>query len=369
MRKGMGKRVLLFIGSIFMLLVLYLLLWPVPVSPKAWAAPAFAGYVGDFAPNEKLKSVELLDIGNNAGPESVAINSKGDRFAAMHDGTIIRVAAGSDTPENWVNTEGRPLGIVFDTDDNLIVADPFNGLMRIAPDKKKTLLTNRVDDRPLCYINNADIASDGKIYFSDSSSKFCAKAWGGTYPASLLDIMEHGGHGRLLVYNPKDGTTRTLLKGLNFANGVALDPNEQFVLVVETSAYRIIRYWLKGPKAGSRDVLIENLPAFPDNLTTGRNGRFWVGFISPRSVPLDKFADNPFVRKMIQRLPASFRPKAKPYGHITAISTRGKVVMDLQDPSARYPMITEAVETDRYIYLGSLFATSLGRISKSKIGL
>ncbi|MBN2531175.1 MAG: SMP-30/gluconolactonase/LRE family protein [Deltaproteobacteria bacterium] len=369
MKKGIGKRVLLFIGSIFVLLLLYLLLWPVPVNPQSWQAPEFEGYVGDFAPNQKLAYVELLDIGNNVGPESVAINSKGDRFAAMHDGTIIRLAAGNDTHENWVNTEGRPLGIVFDANDNLVVADPFNGLMRIGPDKKKTLLTNTVDDKPLCYINNADIASDGKIYFSDSSSKFCAKIWGGTYPASLLDIMEHGGHGRLLVYNPKNNTTRTLLSGLNFANGVALDPKEQFVLVVETSSYRIVRYWLKGPRAGSHDMLTENLPAFPDNLTTGRDGRFWVGFISPRSVPLDKFADTPFIRKIIQRLPAGMRPKAKPYGHVAAINANGEVVLDLQDPLARYPMITEAVETDEYLYLGSLFATRLGRLSKSRIGL
>ena len=50
-----------------------------------------------------------------------------------------------------------------------------------------------------------------------ASTKCGAKESGGTYEAGLLDLMEHGGHGRLIVYDPMTRVTKTLLDGLNFA--------------------------------------------------------------------------------------------------------------------------------------------------------
>lgn len=366
------KRILcMWVNAVGLIVIglLYLLLWPVPVEPVAWDAPVSAGYTGDFQKNHRLKPIELLDIGENEGPESIAVNSKGEIFAAMHSGNIVRLSNNGKVVKNWVNTKGRPLGIVFDERDNLIVADAFEGLLMVGPSKKITLLSNQSDTGALCYVNNADVAKDGKIYFSDSSSKFCAKAWGGTYEASLLDIMEHGGHGRLLVYDPADKSTKTLITGLHFANGVAISPDQSFLLVNETGTYRVLKYWLQGDKEGTYAPVIENLPSFPDNLTTGSEGRFWIALVSPRSVPLDAQSGNPFVRKIIQRLPAAIRPKAMPYGHIVAIDRQGKVLLNLQDPEAAYPINTEVLETEHYLYLGSLFADKLGRIQKLKIGL
>ena len=106
---------------------------------------------------------------------------------------------------------------------------------------------------------------------------------------------------------------------LTFANGIAVDKNGEFVLVVETGSYRIHKYWLKGEKVGSSEVLIENLPGFPDNLNHGLNGTFWVGIVSKRSALLDKILDKPFLRKIVQRLPAAVRPKAQSYGLVDAV--------------------------------------------------
>lgn len=366
----MKKRILLFILTIAAIGVVYLLVWPVPVNPQAWNAPTNGGYTGVFSVNNKLAQIELLDIGDNFGPESIAVDAQGHIYAATHGGKIVRLEAdGTSSPTEWANTEGRPLGIVFDHKGNLIVADAYKGLLSIAPNQEISCLTTASTDGPIQYANNADVATNGRIYFTDSSTKFAARPWGGTYQASLLDIMEHGGHGRLLVYDPVNQSTQTLLKGLNFANGVAISPDQSFVLVVETGSYRIVRYWLKGSKAGKKESFIENLPAFPDNLTTGKDGRFWLALVSPRSAPLDSQSSNPFVRKIIQRLPASFRPQAKPYGHIVALDSSGKVVQNLQDPNAAYPINTEALETNNHLYIGSLFTNKLGRIPKVKLKL
>jgi len=249
------------------------------------------------------------------------------------------------------------------------VADAFRGLLSITPNGEISELAIAADGIPIRYADDVDVAADGKIYFSDASTKFGAKESGGTYEGSLLDLMEHGGHGRLIVYDPMTRVAKTLLDGLNFANGVAVSHDQSYVLVNETGGYRVIRFWIAGQKKGQSETLIGSLPSFPDNISTGLDGRYWVAFVSPRNPLIDKLADKPFMRKVIQRMPAFMRPQAVAYGHIIAIDDNGKVVIDLQDPDGGYPINTSVTETKEYLYIGSLVAPVLGRIEKEKIGL
>jgi sugar lactone lactonase YvrE len=365
----MVKKIVWSVIVLIALIVLYFIAWPVPIEPVAWEAPPNPGYTGAFAVNERLKGLETLPIAGNHGPEDIAIDAQGRIYAATHEGHIVRLNADGSNPETWVNTRGRPLGIDFDNNGNLIVADAFQGLLSISPDRTITELATEADGIPIRYADDVDVAADGKIYFSDASVKFGAKERGGTYEASLLDINEHGGHGRLLVYDPATKTTRTLLNGLNFANGVAVTHDQHAVLVNETGSYRVIRFWIEGPKKGASETLIGALPSFPDNISTGQNGRHWVAFVSPRNPLIDKLSGKPFMRKVIQRMPAFLRPKAVPYGHIMAIDDNGTVVADLQDPDGEYPINTSVTETKDYLYIGSLVAPVMARLSKRKIGL
>ena len=148
---------------------------------------------------------------------------------------------------------------------------------------------------------------------------------------------------------------------------VAADPAGKFLLVNETAEYRVWRYELQGPDAGTAKVILDNLPGFPDNILAGQQGRFWLGFTSPRLPIVDKLADKPFVRKMVERLPAFLRPGAKHYGHVLAISGEGKVLANLQDPDAAYPLTTGVFETDDYLYVSSLIAPCLARVDKRAV--
>ena len=365
----MFKRILWSILVIIIVIILYFLVWPVSVAPVAWQAPPNPGYTGPFAANDHLRGLEVFPIGDNHGPEDIALDAQGRIYAATHEGRIVRLKADGSNPENWVVTKGRPLGIDFDNKGDLIVADAFRGLLSITPDGSITELATMADGIPIRYADDVDVAADGKIYFSDASTKFGAKEYGGTYEASLLDINEHCGHGRLLVYDPAARKARTLIDGLNFANGVAISHDQNYVLVNETGSYRIIRYWITGPKKGKSEPLIEGLPSFPDNISAGLEGRYWVAFVSPRNSLVDKLSGKPFLRKVIQRMPAFLRPKAVPYGHIIAIDGGGKVLVDLQDPEGTYPINTSVIETRDYLYIGSLVAPVLGRFKKEKIGL
>lgn len=365
----MARKLLVAVALMLVVVAVYFLAWPVPVRPVAWQAPVAPDYVGAFARNDRLKGLELLPIGDNHGPETVALDVEGRIYVTTHEGRIVRLRSDGSHPENWVTTGGRPLGIRFDAAGNLLVADALRGLLRIAPDRTITVLATVADGKPILYANSVDVAADGKVYFTDASTKFGASQWGGTYPASLLDILEHGGHGRLLVYNPDAGKATALLTGLNFANGLAIAPDQSYVLVNETGTYRVLRHWIAGARQGRTEPLIENLPGFPDNLSVGRGGRFWLALISPRNKLLDHVSGTPFVRTLVQRLPSVVRPKAVAYGHVVAIDDTGKVLASLQDPDGTYRLTTGAVETSDYIYVGSLVMPSLGRLPKAKAGL
>ncbi len=363
----MIKKAVILIVAVLILGLVYLLFWPVPIEPKAWNAPINKGYTGIFAPNMRLAGLKTLSIGNHHGPEDVVSRMENGEifiYVTTQTGEIIRINPGNNTHSVYAKTGGVALGIDIDNDENLIIADAYKGLLLVDKNAKVHLLTNKAEDgSPILYADELAIAKDGRIYFSDASTKFGAKAAGSSMKASLLEIMEHGKTGRILVYNPQDKTTKILLDGLSFPNGVGMCPDDECILFAETGTYEIKRYWLKGAKAGITEVIIGNLPGFPDNLN-GYNGRYWIGLTSPRAPALDKFSDKPFVRKIFQRLPASMRPKARNYGFVFAIDMDGNILAQYQDPSGAYPLTTGAYEApDGWLYISSLSAKNLGRMN------
>jgi len=85
----------------------------------------------------------------------------------------------------------------------LYIADAYKGLLSLTPDGTLATLSNEVDGTPILYADDLDIAENGIIYFSDASTKFGAEEHGSTLAASLLEIMESKGTGRVLAYNPR----------------------------------------------------------------------------------------------------------------------------------------------------------------------
>jgi len=358
------------VSGLLVLTILYLQTWPVAVDPKPWQAPAAPDYSGDYRVNHALAQYTALDMADTTGPEGVLVDDRGVVYATTDQGWIVRWLPGSANAERWVKTPGRPLGLAQGEKGVLWVADAFEGLYKVTSDGVIENVVSQVPDQgeitPILYANDVTVAN-GKVYFTDSTQRFGAKAFNSTYKASLTDILEHGSTGRLLQYDPANGTARVIMRGLSFANGVAADPGGNFLLINETAAYRVWRYELQGPDAGTAKVVIDNLPGFPDNIMAGQQGRFWLGFTSPRLPIVDKLADKPFVRKMVERLPAFLRPGAKHYGHVLAISGEGDVLANLQDPGAAYPLTTGVFETDDHLYVSSLVAPYLARLDKSGV--
>ena len=350
MKKLLGVLALLIVAA-----AVVLALTPSPIDPLAWDAPKAPPMTGVMEPNDTLMKAELIGKGQLHGPEDTAIDSQGRLYSGQYDGKILRIDSNGKV-ESFADTGGRPLGMDFDANGNLIVADAYKGLLSIDPQGKITVLSTEADGLPFAFTDDLDIASDGRIYFSDASDTF-------EQPDYMLDLLEARPHGRLLRYDPATGATEVLLDGLYFANGVALSQNEDFVLVNETYRYRITRYWLKGDKAGTSDLFIDNLPGMPDNVQGDRAGTFWVALPSPRKADADMLHKYPWLKAQIAKLPRALWPKATPYGLAIAIDESGQIVHSLHDTSATHlRMITSVKPVGDYLYIGSLENDRIGKL-------
>jgi len=338
------------------LAIIALFIYPSPIDSVAWNPPAAPQLSGPTAPNNLLASADILARGEVYGPEDVAIDQQGRIFAGTQDGFIKRVLT-DGTVETWVDTGGRPLGLQFDQDGNLVVCDAYKGLLSINPAGEITVLTAGVNGVPFGFANDVDIASDGKIYFTDASSKWNQ----GNY---MLDLLETRPYGRFLVYNPADKTTTSLIDEMYFSNGVAISEQEDFVLINETWRYRIVRYWLKGEKAGSHDIFIDNLPGFPDGISANRNGRFWLALPTLRLPAMDNMHPKPWLKNISAKLPDWLKPKPINYGFILGLDEKGNIVTSLHEPDGTHLReITSVEEHDGHLYIGSLNNDRIGRLA------
>lgn len=336
------------------LLAGYLLLAPSPIEPLAYQPPAAPALVGVWQPNERLRDVEWLAVGQVDGPEDVAVDSEGRVYGGSVDGRIVRVLPDGRV-ETFAETGGRPLGLAFAPNGDLIVADGVRGLLAVDRGGQVRLLTDSADGVRFGFTDDVDVARDGRCYFSDASSRFGPDDY-------MLDMLEGRPYGRLLRYDPRTNETEVLLEGLYFANGVALSPDEDFVLVNETYRYSITRYWLTGPSARTREMFCENLPGFPDGVSCDGQGRFWVALFTTRNPVAEWLAPRPEWKAIMAKLPRALWPQPAPYGLVVALDTNGRPLESLHDPGGtRYSPITSVEEHDGTLYLGSLTADRIGR--------
>jgi sugar lactone lactonase YvrE len=351
-----------FIGFLTIVIAIvgaYLVFAPVPIDPVAWTPPENPGKTGVFGENEDLSEATRLADGRGVGPEDTTIGPAGWLYTGYEDGRIVRInpVEGSAADiEEIANTGGRPLGMQFDAAGNLIIADAYKGLLSLSQSGDLNVLTDSVGGEKMIFVDDLDIATDGKIWFSDASTRF-------EDHDNLLDVIESRKTGRLLSYDPSTQVTKVELDNLGFANGVALAADESYVLVNETFRYRVTRLWLAGSKAGQSDAFLENLPAYPDNLSRAPDGSFWIALVAPRVQALDDLMPTPFWRKVVMRLPEAMRgPLIEPFGWVIAANEAGEIISNLQDPTGNYGTITSVNEHGGLLYLGSLTEEAVGRI-------
>ncbi|MEV6301959.1 SMP-30/gluconolactonase/LRE family protein [Actinoplanes sp. NPDC051861] len=302
------------------------------IHPKRWRPPAIA----DGGPTAPLQVLRKLPTGG-PGPEDVVFDSAGNVLCGTGDGRIVRIDPSTGERTVLASTGGRPLGLHARSDGGVLVCDHDRGLLAVSPTGDVTVLAE------VAFPSNVVETSDGTVWFTSSST-----AW--DLAGHLGDVFEHSCTGRLLRRDP-DGTVTTVLDGLKFANGLVLAPDESHLLFAETAGYRVQRHWI----GGDTEVVVDNLPGFPDNMYLGSDGLLWVGIAAPRNALLDRLLPLPgFLRLLVWNLPEAVRPKAVPIAWAMAFEQDGTLVHDLRSSDGSYGFVTSAAERNGVVVLGSL---------------
>jgi ribose transport system permease protein len=228
------------------------------VSPTYFKLPPLPetaeGSGSDYALNDKLRGVDAIGLGELDGPEDVIFDKDENLYCGSRHGDVIRFFAPDyGRWEIFAHIGGHPLGMAFDKDGNLHTCVGGMGLYRITPDPEREVIklsdeTNRtlfsiIDDSRLRLADDLDIAPDGRVFFSEATIRYEMYDW-------MVDALEARGNGRIICYNPADGSSRTVLPNLQLPNGICVEPNGESLLYAETWGCRITRWWFDGPHKG-----------------------------------------------------------------------------------------------------------------------
>lgn len=360
---------------------------------------------GPLALNSYLDKAERILEGRLGGPEHILVVGK-DLYTGLNTGEVVRINGnhithvakfGQPCEGHYEERKcGRPLGMVHDAVNNrLIVADAYYGIWEVDLKNggaKKQLISPEIivqgeNPRKCALFNSVALASNGDIYFTDSSSEFGLED-------GLFTVMANPS-GRLIHWDRKKNVATALIDELAFANGLLLSPNEEFIVVSETQRALILKYFLRGAKKGTWEPFVTGLPGHTDNLMPSGTNGFWVPLITARDSEnpslMASLAQVPLVRKFLLRMlyliefplkminqvyPNEYTQKAAywwgsfgsaswafpPRTTLVKVDWTGKVVGALHGMDKSVHSIAHVAEDGDYLYLGGPFINYMGRV-------
>lgn len=319
-----------------------------------------------YAMNDQLRSVEIIGLGVIDGPEDVILDRHDNLYCGTRHGDIVRFFGPDHVRhEVFAHIGGHPLGMAFDREDNLLVCIGGMGLYKVTPQKEVVKLTDETnrsylsvaDDSRLRLADDLDIAPDGRVYFSEATVRYEQEEW-------ATDALESRGNGRIICYDPRTGITRTEIHRQVFPNGICMAGDGCSFYYAETWICAINRYWFDGPKKGTIERAVSNLPGYPDNINRASDGNYWVALLGMRTPALDLALTMPgFRRRMARRVaPDLWLYPNINTGCVVKFDENGQILNALWDLGGlNHPMITSMREHKGYLYLGGVSNNRIGR--------
>lgn len=325
----------------------------------------------------KLQKAEIWR-GPFLGPESFVFDSQGrGPYTGVSDGTVIRydgpelgwstfaytsknrseICAPKNPPAPNLAFEhicGRPLGLRFNKKTgDLWIADAYLGILKVGPEGGQAeSVVAEIDGVPMKFCNDLDFDEDGVLYFTDSSTKWHRRQF-------FIASFEGDDTGRFVKYDPATKQTTVLINNLRVSNGLAISKDGTFIVICDTRNGRLVRFWLKGEKAGTHETFVI-LPGWPDNVRRNENGDFWVALHAVRYAPDTYLGTLPWLRYLLGRLPIPQRylyrlAVGKPHAMIIRYGPDGSVKEVLEDQTGQVVRLpSEVEEHDGKLYIGSV---------------
>ncbi len=332
------------LGIFFLVVLLYLLLWPVAIHPKKYSVSNIKPY--------PLKNPQIVSVQQHVlklpgkGPEDMVVDKKGNIYAGLENGNIVKINLKHKTVNALVKVPGRPLGLAFLNANNLLIAVVNKGVfeLNLASAHLRKISKNFFG------FEEAIAVKANKIYVTDGGKFNILQPKQQFYSA-----LERDDDGRLLQLL-KNGHTKTLLRDLHFANGLVSLPDTQRVLLSDMYNFRLVSFDINTQK---KQVFIAHLPGYPDNLSVSPHKTIWVAIYAPEVKGIRKLARYPILRALVSKLPRSLLPGIEPRSFALEYNLKGKL---LKAYEFKLLNITTAVEYGGYLYLGNLTSNKLLRI-------
>ncbi len=192
--------------------------------------------------------------------EGVVIDRDGSVWGGGRNGKVYKV-----TPDGVVHEVAQlpdraiPNGVTLDRAGNFVYCDlRHKAVMRCAPDGAVSLIADHAGDFPISIPNFCSYDAEGNLYVSNSSSQPGAKVF--------EEFVTPAPNGAVVRIRP-DGRGEVVATGIYFANGTAIDPNEDAVYVLESSRYDCVRIAIKKDGTfGKPEIYASGFPSIPDGM-------------------------------------------------------------------------------------------------------
>ncbi|XP_019189673.1 PREDICTED: protein STRICTOSIDINE SYNTHASE-LIKE 11-like [Ipomoea nil] len=243
--------------------------------------------------------IAKLKLQNAFGPKDTAFDPRGGGpYTGVRDGRILKFSNGNfvdfaitspfRTKEkcdgtngtNLLSICGRPLGLDFNRrTGDLYIADIHFGLLRVGSNGGLAKqLAAGINGKNFIFADSVSLDQlTGDAYFVESGEIFLTN--------DFARIAQSGDtSGRLLKYEAATGQVTEVLTGLAGPVGNAISEDHTFIFITLFIGRKIIKHYIRGPKAKTTETVLENLGGNPEFVkrATSLSGGFWVPVNTPR---------------------------------------------------------------------------------------
>lgn len=211
-----------------------------------------------------LDDVQVIATGLDH-PECVNFGPDGFAYAGGEAGQVFQLTMDGQVRQIG-NSGGSIGGLCLDGDGNIYECNYGNlRVNRITPQGKVSIYSQGTADRPAAMPNYPVFDSRGNLYYSDS---------GDYYKPT----------GRLFVVRPDGRTEHLYGDKLYFPNGLAIDADEKWLYVIQSTAPNILRFPLRDGWAGEPEVYVDLPGMVPDGLAFAASGNLYLACYVPDAI-------------------------------------------------------------------------------------